>query len=207
MKSSTSFLVAMTAALFAQATAAQAADASGFVGTRLDALAGYDSTELPNKDGSEMMYALEIGHDRALGSWVVGADLSLGTSNADKTVEDVWAPNDKLRVHYGLDIYAGTRVGRALSKRFLPYGRAGLALTQMRSEYSDGPIADVPDQPPELTSPRKFERPGTLLGFWVGGGFEYRIGKKAFALVEYRYSNFHDGLYRHQAVGGIGWRL
>ncbi len=207
MKPTAPFLTAACFAVSAAATAAQATDASGFGGTRVELLAGFDSTELPDDDGSEAMYAVEIGHDRALGSWVLGADLSIGTSNADKTVVNVWAPNDRLRVRYGTDIYAGVRFGRALSKRFLPYGRVGLALTRMHSEYSGGPIPQVPAQAPDLTSPGKFERPGTLLGFWVGGGSEYRIGRSVFVLTEYRYSNFHDGLYRHQAVAGIGLRL
>ena len=86
-------------------------------------------------------------------------------------------------------------------------GRLGLALTEMHAEYSEGPISEVPTQPDDVTSPRKLERPGTLLGFWTGCGFEYRIGKRVFALAEYRYSNFHDGLYRHQAIAGIGLRL
>jgi outer membrane immunogenic protein len=207
MKASTMILAAAGLSGFAQSAPALGADALGFAGPHVEVLAGYDSTELPNDDGSEPMYALEAGYDRAMGPWLIGAAFSVGRSNADKTVEDVWAPNDRLRVRYGTDVYAGLRFGRALSKRLLPYARAGLALTEMRSEYSEGPISDVPDQAPELTSPRKFERPGTLLGFWVGGGFEYRIGKNAFALAEYRYSNFHDGLYRHQAVAGIGLRL
>jgi uncharacterized membrane protein YfcA len=45
------------------------------------------------------------------------------------------------------------------------------------------------------------------LTIWVGGGLEVSLGKRRFLRSEYRYSNFHDGLYRHQGIFSLGVRL
>lgn len=197
----------MLAAAVTGPAAANEAGADAFSGTRITLFTGFDATELPHDDGPETMAALEVGHDRAFGRWIVGGAGSLGTTTADKTERDFVAPGDQIRVRYGRDLYGGVRVGHTLGSRFLAYGRAGLALTRMRAEYTANAAAGtVPQVPDPLLIP-KFSRPGTLLGFWTGGGLEYALGRDLFALTEYRYSNFHDGIYRHQAIVGVGVRF
>ena len=183
---------------------AAAADAP-FVGSRIEALVGYDATELPDEDGPDMMFGVRGGRDFSHGKWRVGIDADISRSNANKVERDLFEPGDRIHVKYGTDVYLGARAGRVLSRHVLGYGMVGGVLTHMKVDYS-GDLASIVREPggPE---PAKFQRPGTLVGFWTGGGLEFNIGPRSFIRTEYRYANFHDGLYRHQAVVGIGLRL
>ncbi|MCT2557734.1 outer membrane beta-barrel protein [Tsuneonella sp. YG55] len=176
-----------------------------FAGPRVEVMLGYDATELPDEDGPEVMFGLRAGKDYGSGPWRVGFDVDLSRSNADKVVTDLFVPGDRIHVEYGTDLYLGLRVGRRLGDHSFGYGLAGAASTHMAVDYS-GDLDTIPTEPggPE---PEKFRRPGRLIGFWTGGGIEFALDGPFFLRSEYRYANFHDGLYRHQALVGIGSRF
>jgi outer membrane immunogenic protein len=197
-------MVICALAAFVSSQPAMASDAQ-FVGPRIEALAGYDATELPDEDGPEIMFGLRGGKDFPLGKWRIGFDAEVSRSNANKTAYSLFVPDDRIHVQYGTDIYLGVRPARTLGRRVLAYGMAGGALSHMKVDYS-GDLGDIVREPGG-PQPEKFRRPGALLGFWTGGGLELSIGRRTFVRTEYRYSNFHDGLYRHQAVLGLGIRL
>jgi outer membrane immunogenic protein len=191
--------------VLSQAGEAALAEEVPFVGPRIEALVGYDATELPDEDGPEVMFGIRGGKDFPLGKWRLGIEADISRSNANKVERDLFAPNDRIHVQYGTDLYAGVRQGRVLGRHVLAYGMAGGALTRMKVDYS-GDLAAVEGKPGG-PRPDKFLRPGTLVGFWTGAGIEFTLGKRTFVRTEYRYSNFHDGLYRHQAILGVGMRL
>jgi outer membrane immunogenic protein len=199
--------MALTLAVFTVLLTSQQANAeeARFLGPRIEALVGYDATELPDEDGPEVMFGVRGGNDFPLGKWRVGFDAELSRSNADKVKYDVFEPDDRIHVRYGTDIYLGVRAAYTLGGHLLSYGMAGGARSHMKVDYSGdlGSIVREPGGP----QPAKFTRPGDLFGFWTGGGLELALGNRSFVRTEYRYSNFHDGLYRHQAVLGVGIRL
>jgi outer membrane immunogenic protein len=181
------------------------AEAAPFVGPRLETLVGYDATELPDKDGPELMFGIRGGKDFALGKWRIGIDAELSRSNANRVEHDLFKPGDRIHVRYGNDVYLGARAARPLGRHVLGYGDAGGALSSMEAEYS-GDLAAI-EREPGGPEPEKFMRPGLLIGFWVGGGLEVSLGGRRFLRSEYRYTNFHDGLYRHQGIMSLGIRL
>ncbi|GGD89265.1 hypothetical protein GCM10011515_06180 [Tsuneonella deserti] len=201
------FSLALALVGLAAPACASDADEYDFEGPRAAILTGFDATELPNDDGPEFMYALEAGFDWRAGPWVLGLAASIGGTDAGKTEYGVAAPGDSVTVHYGRDVYAGFRAGRVLGRRFLAFGRGGVALTEMRSAYKADSRSPEPAQVPDPRRVPKFARPGTLVGFWTGAGIEYQLGRKLYALGEYRYANFHDGIYRHQGAVGLGVRF
>ncbi|MGN3974525.1 outer membrane protein [Tsuneonella sp. SYSU-LHT278] len=197
-------LVLLSLALSSAPTGASAAPAP-FTGPRGELMLGYDATELPDEDGPEVMFGLRGGKDYQRGPWRVGFDVDLSRSNAHKVETDLFVPGDRIEVTYGTDLYLGLRVGRPFGERVMGYGLAGAASTHMGVEYS-GDLDAIPTVPggPE---PEKFSRPGRLIGFWTGGGLEFDLRGKLFLRSEYRYANFHDGIYRHQALVGLGTRF
>jgi outer membrane immunogenic protein len=176
-----------------------------FVGPRIETMVGYDATELPDEDGPEVMFGIRGGKDYEVGKWIVGFDAEVSRSNANRVEVNLFEPGDRIHVRYGTDVYIGARAARHLGKHVLGYGFAGGALSSMEVEYS-GDLASI-EREPDGPEPEKFMRPGLLLGFWVGGGLEVSLGKRRFLRSEYRYSNFHDGLYRHQGIFSLGVRL
>lgn len=159
-------------------------------------LVGYDASELPDEDGPETMAGVAVGHDWRHGQWLLGVEAEVGSSHADKTELDYAAPGDRIRVHYGRDLYAGVRVGRALTRNLTAHAKGGYINTRMTVDYVG-----------TGTNLHSFVRPGALDGFLVGGGAQLDLGRRWFVRGEYRYANFHDGLYRHQGVFGVGLRF
>ena len=41
----------------------------------------------------------------------------------------------------------------------------------------------------------------------LGVGAQIGLGSNAYLKTEYRYSNYQDGVDRHQVVGGLGFRF
>lgn len=191
-------IFAGVAAALVDGSAAQAEtkDCSAFSGPWAAIASGVDWSELPDKDGPEIMDGVGIGTNHLRGRRMLGVEAEVGSSNARKRYSGYRVPGDSITVRYGRDIYAGIRPGLLLSKDLLAYGKAGYINSHVRYSYL-GPAQHS----------RDFGRPGALDGFLVGGGIEYAIGRRWLVKSEYRYANFHDGLYRHQVVAAFGIRF
>lgn len=159
-------------------------------------MAGFDASELPDKDGPETMSAIAIGHDWQRDGWFFGVEAELGSSHADKTLRNYAAPGDVIRVAYGRDISAGLRIGLPVTHQLSAYAKGGYANTRLSVEYQGSG-----------TNLHSFVRPGALDGFTTGVGAELRLSSRWLVRGEYRYANFHDGLYRHQGVVAVGLRF
>lgn len=159
-------------------------------------MAGFDASELPDRDGPETMAAVAIGHDWQQDDWFWGVEAELGSSHADKTLRNYAAPGDVIHVSYGRDVSAGLRVGLPLTRRLSAYAKGGYANTRLSVDYQGSG-----------TNLHSFVRPGALDGFYTGAGAEMRLGGNWLVRGEYRYANFHDGLYRHQGVVAVGLRF
>ncbi len=210
-------LVAATAL----ATPALAQDANpAFTGFRVGALAGYDgirpgSSEDSDLDGDDqtvngVLYGGEVGYDFALSGVLVGVEGEY-TGSTGKVETSRTDPNffGFGRVSTGRDLYVGARAGILATPSTLAYVKGGYTNARLNVLASDG-----------TTDQREnFE----LDGYRLGAGVEQAIGTRAYAKLEYRYSNysnadfqFTDGATtdnfgidtdRHQVVAGVGIRF
>jgi outer membrane immunogenic protein len=177
------FILATAAsAAFLAATPAFAQAAP--TGPRVEALVGYDSVKALGEDDGGVLYGVGAGYDVAVSQGLsVGADVE-ATDSTQKVGDD-----DIASVKAGRDLYAGGRVNLAISPTANVYAKGGY--TNARFKASDG-VDSFSDN---------FE------GYRLGGGAQFAVSGKGYVGGEYRYSNYEDGLKRHQVAMTVGTRF
>ena len=202
------FLLATAAASFGMVIAAPAFAQDGppvagpFTGFRAEALAGYDTirdgeNDSEGRDG--VVYGGAIGYDFDAGGLVIGAEGEITGSTIKARANNLIAAGDNFRLKTGRDLYAGGRIGYAVSPQTLLYAKAGYTNARLEGRYTRGNtvVIDKAD----------------LDGFRVGAGAEYQMASGAYIKAEYRYSNYGNfegydiDLDRHQVVAGVGFRF
>jgi outer membrane immunogenic protein len=179
------------------ATPAFAQDAAPLSGFRIEAVGGYDTTDVEG-DGSEgLLYGVGVGYDFQSGGAVFGIEAEATDSTIDECVNNVVVATDQLCAKFGRDLYVGGRVGAAVGANSLAYLKAGYTNARVNLDYQDGTPATAPD----------FDIGEDLDGLRVGGGFQFGLGARSYAKVEYRYSNYEQGFDKHQGVVGLGLRF
>ncbi len=175
------FATAASAAVLAATPAlAQAAPA----GPRVEAVVGYDKVKALGESDGGFLYGFGAGYDVAVGPTVsIGADVE-ATDSTQKVGDD-----DIASVKSGRDLYAGGRVSLAVSPTANLYVRGGY--TNARFKASDGVDSFS----------ENFE------GYRLGAGGQLAVQGKAYVGGEYRYSNYEDGLKRHQLALTVGTRF
>jgi outer membrane immunogenic protein len=184
---------AAPAILFAAAPCA----AQSFTGPRLEANTGYDavhSEDLPETvdtvDGIRL--GLAAGYDIALAPRLIaGIEAGIGWSVADDTRGTIGTA--RYRLSNGRDIDAALRLGYLVAPRTLVYAKAGWANSkaEVRVTQAGGTVRASDDDD----------------GVRLGAGVEQMLGEHAYAKAEYRYTAYGDGVDRHQALLGVGWRF
>jgi outer membrane immunogenic protein len=165
-----------------------AQDAAPFTGGHAEVITGYDVVDADGADSSGgLLYGLNAGYDFALGGVILGVEGEI----ADSTTKDRYAGG---RTETDRDFYVGARIGVPLSDRALAYGKIGYTNARFEAEYSGGEAGTVRDH---LNAD----------GVRLGAGLEYKLSDALFAKGEYRYSNYEQGLSRHQFVAGLGIRF
>ncbi len=187
----------MAGAAAISATPASAQDASPFSGVRVEGIVGYDTTDVEDENSSGIAYGAGVGYDFQVGGLVAGIEAEASDSTLDECVSDVDLVGDELCVQAGRDLYVGGRIGAAVSRNVLLYGKAGYTNARLRLAYEDGTAATAPD----------FTLSDNLDGIRAGGGLEFALGRNAYLKTEYRYSNYEQGFDRHQVVAGFGFRF
>lgn len=179
------------------ATPAFAQDQGNLSGFRVEGLVGYDRPSVQDESADGVAYGVGVGYDFQSGNAVFGLEAEATDSSANERVAGVVIPGDELRVRAGRDLYVGGRVGAVVGGRTLLYAKAGYTNARVRVDYEDGTAATVND----------FTDRTNLDGIRAGAGAQFSIGSNAFLKTEYRYSNYQDGVDRHQVVGGFGFRF
>ncbi len=193
----------LIAGLLAATAAAPAAAQDAVVdpvgtGPRVEALLGYDN---PDDAGDGLLYGVGVGYDFTLGGATAGIEGEYTDTNADDCQEDVDVAGDELCAGLGRDLYVGGRVGAQLFQGSFIYAKAGYTNQRVRLEYDDGGNGNL-----------DFNVGDNLDGVRVGAGVEFGIptlgfGSSAFVKGEYRYSNYEQGVEKHQALAGVGFRF
>lgn len=178
------------------ATPAFAQDAS-FTGPRVEAIVGYDTTDIEDEGSNGVVYGVAAGYDFGMGGAVLGIEAEASDSTIDECVGGVVIAGDELCGELGRDFYVGGRVGAVLGSRALLYAKAGYTNGRVRLDYEDGTAGTALD----------FSTGENLDGVRAGAGLEYALGPNAFIKAEYRYSNYEQGFEKHQGVAGVGFRF
>jgi outer membrane immunogenic protein len=190
---------AFAAALLAGtiATPALAQDNNNLGGFRVEGLIGYDHPSIQDEGADGVAYGVGVGYDFQSGNAVFGIEAEAMDSSADQSVAGTVIPGDSLRVRAGRDLYIGGRAGFGIGGNSLIYAKAGYTNARFRVDYEDGTAATTAD----------FTDRTNLDGIRAGVGAQIGLGSRAYVRTEYRYSNYQDGVDRHQVVGGLGFRF
>ena len=178
------FASAATAAVLA-ATPALAQDAPPApVGPRVEALIGYDKVKALGESDGGALFGIGAGYDFPVASAVsLGADVEATESTQKEGDEDI------AEVKAGRDLYAGGRVSFAVAPNANLYVKGGY--TNARFKATAGSISES----------------ANFDGYRLGAGGQLGIGGKAYVGGEYRYSDYEDGLKRHQLAVSVGTRF
>ncbi|GAA4039410.1 hypothetical protein GCM10022281_20370 [Sphingomonas rosea] len=179
-------------ALATTAIVAAPAAAAPVQGPRVEALVGYDAVRANVGDANfvdkykdeGVLYGIGAGYDFALGN---KASLGVDLEASDSTVRDRQAEGT---LKAGRDLYAGGRVSFPLgadgSNVYLKGG-----YTNARVTATNGIVSASED----------------LDGYRIGGGAQFALTGKAYVGGEYRYSNYEQGVERHQLALNVGTRF
>lgn len=179
------------------ATPALAQDNPNLGGFHVDGLVGWDRSSIQNEHANGVTYGVGAGYDFRAGNAIFGVEAEASDSTADRTATGAVIAGDSLRVRAGRDLYIGGRAGVGVGGNSLVYVKAGYTNARFRADYDDGTVATVND----------FTQRTNLDGVRAGVGAQIGVGNHAYLRTEYRYSNYQDGVDRHQVVGGFGVRF
>lgn len=169
---------------FLAATPALAQDVAAPVGPRVEAVIGYDKVKAFGESDGGALFGIGAGYDFAVAPSVsLGADVEATESTMKEGDEDI------AEVKAGRDLYAGLRASMAVSPSANLYVKGGY--TNARFKATDG-IDSVSEN---------FD------GYRLGAGGQLGIGGKAYVGGEYRFSDYEDGLKRHQVAMTVGTRF
>jgi outer membrane immunogenic protein len=185
---------------FAQDTASVQADTSvraPFTGFRVEGIVGYDRTQVPDAHSNGVTYGAGIGYDFQAGNLLVGAEAEATESSVGDCASGVNTAGDQLCFDTGRDLYVGGRIGGVVGGSTLLYAKAGYTNARLGVTYDANTVGTTGD----------FDLRSNYDGVRVGAGVEHAIGTNAFIKAEYRYSNYEQGLEKHQGVVGFGFRF
>lgn len=169
-------------------------------GVRAEIHAGFDGLDRRNSSASEDVFAgIGVGYDFSINDKTfIGVEANLDESNINSRVSG-GPVGAVVRLKANRDINVNVRVGTSFGAggKTKVYALGGY--TNLRAKASFTPGTGM--------GPPSFSSSANADGYRVGVGIERDIGKRAYAKVEYRYSNYEGGFTRNQGLVGIGIRF
>jgi len=153
----------------------------GFEGPHVEAVVGYDRTDVAPRFGADngITYGLGGGYDWRSGGFVFGPEIEIADSSVSRTTGTI-------KRSVGRSLYAGVRSGFVIADPLLLYLKGG---------YANG----------------RFEANGanayTGSGFRIGGGGELAVTGRQFIRAEYRYSDYGRRARGQTWVLAVGTRF
>ena len=176
-------LATAAATAFLAATPALAQNAAP-IGPRVEAVVGYDKVKALGEDDGGALFGIGAGYDFAVAPSVsLGLDVEATESTMREGDEDV------AEVKAGRDLYAGIRASLAVAPNANLYVKGGYTNARLKATIENDSFSENFD------------------GYRLGAGGQLGIGGKAYVGGEYRYSNYEDGLSRHQVAMTVGTRF
>jgi outer membrane immunogenic protein len=188
-------VVASLAAVASVATPAFAQDRAPFTGLHVEGIAGWDRAHVQGGHSDGVVYGVGAGFDFQAGRAVLGIEGEATDSSGDECLTGTIVTNDRLCATAGRDLYVGGRIGALVGPTTLLYAKAGYTNARFNVNYT------------EPTGLNDFRLHHNFDGVRVGGGVQQGVGRNAYVKAEYRYSNYEQGVDRHQVVAGFGFRF
>lgn len=197
------------AAVLATAAAMPVA-AAEFSGFRAEVQGGWDNPQVTydvytttgvyvgqyHQNHSGFFYGAEAGYDFPVSETIrLGVLASIGgtTVSLDPEAQNLlYTTNANVGFNWNLAARAGFKVGDST----MLYGSAGYASTNVKFYVENS-----------VTPGLSYEASRTYGGFLLAGGVEQAFGEMFYGKLEYRYSNYQDGVSRNQIVAGAGIRF
>jgi len=190
MRSVAFALIAATAA----ATPALAQERAPFTGPRVEGVIGWDRVQAGGGHDDDVLYGVNAGYDAQMGGAVVGGEVEYTDSDTRSCFGSTTVADPRVCAKASRDLYVGGRVGTVVGERTLLYAGAGYTNAGVKVTSDDGTDEVTVDD-------------GNLDGVRLKAGAEYAIGTNSYVKAEYRYSNYEQGVERHQALAGFGFRF
>lgn len=186
--------VAFATPVFAQEGPSETA--TPFTGAHVEVVTGIDRLRGGGSGETGLGYGVAGGYDIQTSSgFLIGAEGEVTDSTGRDCNRSVLVAGDRACATVKRDLYAGGRAG-FVSGNTLIYGKVGYTNARVGASYEDGTASTTAD----------FRDSTNLDGVRVGGGLETNIGR-FLAKAEYRYSNYENGISRHQGLVGLGVRF
>ena len=186
-------VASLAAASFAVPAMAQ--ERAPFTGFHVEGIAGWDRAHVQGGHSDGIVYGAGAGFDFQAGRAVLGVEGEATDSSADECLDATIVAGDRLCANAGRDLYVGGRIGALVGPATLLYAKAGYTNARFNLNYT------------EPTGVNNFRLHENLDGVRVGGGIQQSVGRNAYVKAEYRYSNYEQGIDRHQVVAGFGFRF
>ena len=158
-----------------------------------DVHVGLDSIHSDGESQQGVTYGLTASYDVAKGRTLAGLQLDLDATDNRDCETDVLVAGDRACIEGQRDSAISLRLGSKLDETTTILGTVGYANARFEARY-DG--AGVDSSLHE-----------TLDGIRLGASLATDIGRKLYAKAEYRYTNYEQGVSRHQGLVGIGLRF
>lgn len=185
---------ALALALATVATPALAQESAPFTGARVEGVVGWDRLQAGGGRDDEVLYGVGAGYDVQMGGALIGGEVEYTDSDVRECVGAATTADPQVCVKSGRDLYAGGRIGTVVGGSTLLYAKAGYTNAAFKATSDDGTTEST------LTS-------DNLDGVRAGAGAEFAVSQNAYVKGEYRYSNYEQGIERHQALAGFGFRF
>ena len=187
-------LASLLATAFAAPAMAQDSAAGPFTGPRIEGIVGWDRIQGSGDKSDDVMYGVAAGYDVQAGGAVIGGEVEYSDSDNRACGGAATVANPRICLKAGRDLYVGGRVGTVVGTSTLLYAKAGYTNADAKFTANDG-TDEVTLDKAHLDVVR------------VGAGVEHKFGANTYVKAEYRYSNYEQGLERHQALAGVGFRF
>jgi outer membrane immunogenic protein len=191
----------MRKTLFGLMAVASATGTAHAEGLRAELHAGFDGLDSRNSSSSEDVFAgIGLGYDFSINDKTfIGVEVNVDESNINSRIGPV-AQGVTATVKANRDINANVRVGTSI-------GASGKTKIYALGGYTNLRVKVTATITPPAGAVTRISDSANADGYRVGAGIERNIGKRAYAKVEYRYSNYEGGFTRNQGLVGVGIRF
>jgi outer membrane immunogenic protein len=191
----------MRKTLFGLMAVASATGTAHAEGLRAELHAGFDALDRRNSSSSEDGFGgIGLGYDFSINDKTfIGVEVNVDESNINSRISPV-AQGVTATIKANRDINANVRVGTSI-------GASGKTKIYALGGYTNLRVKATVTSVPVVGPPVRISDSASADGYRVGLGIERNIGKRTYAKVEYRYSNYEGGFTRNQGLVGFGIRF
>jgi outer membrane immunogenic protein len=191
----------MRKTLFGLMAVASATGTAHAEGLRAEVHAGFDGLDRRDSSSSEDGFGgIGLGYDFSINDKTfIGVEVNVDESNINSRISSQQL-DTTLRIKANRDINTNIRVGTSI-------GASGKTKIYALGGYTNLRVKVTGTFAPPAGPPVRISDSANADGYRIGLGVERNIGKRAYAKVEYRYSNYEGGFTRNQGLVGIGIRF